>query len=133
VSTSERLCLAADVAENSLQRITLRENFDICVTRLNGQVYAVVDRCGHLNAPVSQGELDGEVVECPVHHAQFNLITGAVVRQPEVTELKPGAPIPSYKVAWSGGLEEMIRVIRLKRLKVTTKDDFLFVDLPDPE
>ncbi|HEY3117656.1 MAG TPA: Rieske 2Fe-2S domain-containing protein, partial [Chloroflexota bacterium] len=113
MSTSERLCLAADVAENSLQRITLRENFDVCVTRLNGQVYAVVDRCGHLNAPVSQGELDGEVVECPVHHAQFNLITGAVVRQPQTTELKPGEPIPRHKIAWSGGLEEMIRVIRL--------------------
>lgn len=129
----ERLCAVADVAENSLHRVTLRENFDICVARLNGGVYAVVDRCGHMNAALSRGEIEGDVVTCPVHHAQYSLTTGAVVREPQRTQREPGAEVPDYARAWAGGLEEMIRVIRLQRLKVTMKGDSLYVELPDPD
>ena len=57
MSTTERLCAVTDVAERSLQRITLHDEVDICVTRVNGQFYAVVDRCGHMNAPLSRGEV----------------------------------------------------------------------------
>lgn len=129
MSTIERLCAEADVAESSLQRITLRDKVDVCVTRLNGQFYAVVDRCGHMNAPLSRGELDGDVVTCPVHHAQYSLTTGAVVRPPDERS-GPSADGRIHSATARLGLDELVRVLRVKQFNVSTKDGSLFVELP---
>ena len=128
MSTTERLCAVADVAENSLQRITvldeLQDEVDICVTRLNGQVYAVIDRCGHMNAPMSRGELKGDVVNCPVHHAEYSLITGKLLRPADDREDEPGR-----RPRW-GGLRPFLKTLPLERLKVSERDGAIFVELP---
>ncbi|HEY3117533.1 MAG TPA: Rieske 2Fe-2S domain-containing protein [Chloroflexota bacterium] len=128
MSTTERLCPAADIAENSLQRITvldeLQDEVDVCVTRLNGQVYAVIDRCGHMNAPMSRGELQGDVVSCPVHHAEYSLITGKLLRPADDREDEPGR-----RPRW-GGLRPFLKTLPLERLKVSERDGAIFVELP---
>jgi 3-phenylpropionate/trans-cinnamate dioxygenase ferredoxin subunit len=129
VSTLERLCAEADIDENSLQRITVRDKLDLCVSRLNGQVYAVVDRCGHMNAPLSRGELEGDVVTCPVHHAQFSLATGAVVRRQDERS-GPSADGRVHSGTARLGLDDLVRVIEVKRFKVSAKDGSLYVELP---
>jgi len=126
--STERLCAEADVQENSLQRITLCNTIDICVTRLNGQVYAVIDRCGHRNAPLSRGELDGDVVTCPVHEGKFSLITGAVVQKPVDRDRSADSP----RAPWGRGIGEMVRTLDLERIEVTSSGGSLFVELPDP-
>ena len=126
MSTIERLCAEADIAENSLQRITLHDKLDICVTRLHGQVYAVIDRCGHRSAPLSHGELDGDVVTCPVHQAQFSLTTGAILHEPvERDHSEDSANAP-----WGNGIREMVRTLELEHLKVSASGGSLFVELP---
>ena len=38
--------------------------------------------CTHKQGPLSEGSLDGTTVTCPLHGAQFNVWTGAVLRGP---------------------------------------------------
>src|SRR5258707_379576 len=45
-------------------------------------VYAIADNCTHIGGPLNEGELDGEVLTCPWHGAQFNICTGKVLRGP---------------------------------------------------
>jgi 3-phenylpropionate/trans-cinnamate dioxygenase ferredoxin subunit len=46
-----------------------------------GDAYYVSDaRCPHLHGHLAKGKLDGAVVTCPLHHSQFNLADGSVVR-----------------------------------------------------
>lgn len=126
MSTIERLCAEADVPESSLQRITLHDEIDICVTRLNGRFYAVIDRCGHKNAPLSRGEVDGDVVTCPVHQAQYSLITGALVQPHQ--ERDHGADSPN--APWGNGIRDLVRTLDLEVLEVSTQDGSLFVEVP---
>ena len=54
----------------------------ICLTKIDDIVYAFTDNCTHISGPLNEGELDGEVLTCPWHGAQFNVCTGKVLRGP---------------------------------------------------
>ena len=54
----------------------------ICLAKVDGRVFAFTDNCTHISGPLNEGELDGEVLTCPWHGAQFNVTTGKVLRGP---------------------------------------------------
>ena len=49
---------------------------EILIANLEGNYYAVNNRCTHFQGKLSDGTLDGRVVTCPKHHASFDVITG---------------------------------------------------------
>src|SRR5437588_11713826 len=49
------------------------------LANVDGTFYAISDVCGHRNAPLSRGKLDGYLIECPLHYAQFDVRTGESV------------------------------------------------------
>jgi nitrite reductase/ring-hydroxylating ferredoxin subunit len=49
----------------------------VCVANVHGEVYAVQDRCPHLLAPLSAGDLNGASIVCPWHDSEFDMRTGA--------------------------------------------------------
>ena len=61
-----------------------------------GDVYAVGDRCSHAEASLSEGEVFGTEVECPLHGAVFDLTSGEALTFPAVR------PVPSYPTRVEG-------------------------------
>ena len=49
---------------------------EVLVANVGGKFYAISDRCGHMNALLSMGNLTGNTVTCPFHGAKFDIITG---------------------------------------------------------
>ncbi len=68
----------------------------IVLANVEGSFYALRDVCGHRNAPLSRGRLDGCLIECPLHFAQFDIRTGKFVDGPISTD------IPVYEVRVDG-------------------------------
>lgn len=60
----------------------------ILVSNVDGTIYACDNVCTHAGAPLSEGELDGEQVECPLHGSVFNVITGEVISAPADENLR---------------------------------------------
>jgi 3-phenylpropionate/trans-cinnamate dioxygenase ferredoxin subunit len=60
----------------------------VAVWHVDGNFYATTDVCTHEEASLSEGELEGEVVECPLHGARYNVRTGKVLALPAVTSLQ---------------------------------------------
>ena len=58
------------------------EGREIVVCNGNGRFYAVERRCGHMNSPLEMGTLDGTVLTCPMHCAQFDITTGEALAGP---------------------------------------------------
>ena len=58
------------------------EDEPVCLVKVDGAIYAFTDNCTHISGPLNEGELDGEVLTCPWHGAQFNVRTGKVLRGP---------------------------------------------------
>jgi nitrite reductase/ring-hydroxylating ferredoxin subunit len=52
---------------------------EIVLANVKGKIYAVSERCGHQNAPLSKGTLKENVITCPLHHAQFDVTTGKMI------------------------------------------------------
>ena len=59
----------------------------VCLTRVEGTIYAFTDNCTHISGPLNEGELEGCVVTCPWHGAQFDVRNGKVVRGPARQDL----------------------------------------------
>lgn len=68
----------------------------ITVANVDGEFLAFDDTCTHEESSLSEGELFGETVECPLHGAAFNIRTGAVESFPATV------PLPVYPVRVQG-------------------------------
>lgn len=71
----------ADVPPGSGKLVEV-EGKHIAVFNVGGRYYAIDDTCPHQGGPLSEGELEGEVVTCPWHGSTFNVTTGAVLTPP---------------------------------------------------
>jgi nitrite reductase/ring-hydroxylating ferredoxin subunit/uncharacterized membrane protein len=65
---------------------------DVLLTRHDGRIYAIADRCTHRSGSLSKGTLHDGCVTCPLHASIFRLEDGSVVRGPA------GAPEPVFDV-----------------------------------
>ncbi|EPH42104.1 putative 3-phenylpropionate/cinnamic acid dioxygenase ferredoxin subunit [Streptomyces aurantiacus JA 4570] len=65
----------------------------VAVFNADGALYAVDDTCSHQDASLSEGWLEGCLVECPLHAASFDLRTG----QP--TCLPARRPVRTHRVS----------------------------------
>lgn len=60
----------------------------IALCNVGGEIFAIDDICTHDGGPLDQGELLGDVIECPRHGARFNVRTGQVLALPAVRPLR---------------------------------------------
>ena len=63
---------------------------EILLANVEGRIHAMNNRCGHMNACLSDGVLNGNVVVCPFHSARFDVATGRKVGDPVLVR-PPGA------------------------------------------
>lgn len=61
---------------------------DVLVVRYGNEIYAIEDRCSHGDIPLSEGELDGCLVECWLHGSSFDVRTGAPTCLPATTPVR---------------------------------------------
>ena len=54
----------------------------VLLIRREGAVCALAHTCSHLGGPLSEGKLEGDVVQCPWHGSRFNVRDGSVVDGP---------------------------------------------------
>ena len=60
----------------------------VLLANVGGTIYACDNLCTHALAPLADGDLDGEQVECPLHGSVFNVTTGEVIDPPADESLR---------------------------------------------
>ena len=65
-------------------RIVYAGSLAIGVYNLNGEYFAIEDRCSHDDGPLAEGDFDAEegVAICPRHGATFDIRTGRALTLP---------------------------------------------------
>ena len=82
---------ASELAPGAMKWVAVdRER--VLLANVEGVFYALRDACGHRQAPLSKGTLDGYVIECPLHFATFDVRTGKLLSGPA------SADVPIYVV-----------------------------------
>jgi 3-phenylpropionate/trans-cinnamate dioxygenase ferredoxin component len=77
-----------DIPPGSVRVVTVGGQRVALCHAADGQFYAVEDRCSHDNAPLGQGPLEGDEIECPRHGARFDVRSGEVTCLPAVKAIK---------------------------------------------
>jgi len=96
MGTFVRVASAEDIPPGSAKLVDVAGK-RLAVFNVDGRFYAIDDTCPHRGGPLSEGELEGEVVTCPWHRSTFNVTTGAVLSAPA----RDG--VSRYAVQDSGG------------------------------
>ena len=71
----------AELEEGEMKRVDAG-GVSVLLVRLEGAVCALAHTCSHLGGPLSEGKLEGDVVQCPWHGSRFNVRDGSVVDGP---------------------------------------------------
>jgi len=81
------LCSTEEVAPGAALRIETG-GLAVAVFNLDGEFYVTDDACTHGPGLLSEGFIDGDVIECNFHNGQFNIKTGEVVSPPCMVPIK---------------------------------------------
>ena len=136
-----RTALDADELPAGAMRRVSFGDLDVLLAHTDRGIVAIDDRCPHMSAPLSIGDLVGCVVACPLHSGRFDLSTGEPVQMPTTGGLWPDG---HYEPVWTPpGREEkpdppgkkadarrLTRVRRLRYYPVRVVEGMIEVAIP---
>ncbi len=130
----------AELPDGTMRRVTVGE-LDVLLVNTERGIFATDDRCPHMSAPLSIGELDGCIVGCPLHEGRFDLVSGDTAQMPTTGGLEADG---AYHPVWSppdkepkpdapGVKAEARRLTRVRRIRyypVRIRDGIIEVAIP---
>src|SRR5262249_49340125 len=85
--TKIELCNASDVDVGAVLKVE-KDDLTLAIFNLDGEFFVTDDHCTHGPGSLSEGFVEGDVVECNFHGGQVNIRTGAVVGPPCMVPIK---------------------------------------------
>ncbi len=119
-----------EVPEGSMKHVE-KGDAEILLANVGGKIYAASDRCGHMNARLSMGKLQGTTVICPLHASQFDVTTGKNVKEPALTSIPGAEKVPELK-KYSECLDKIIAPVKtydLPTFDVKVEGESILVDI----
>lgn len=91
-----RICGKGEIPKGQMVPIEIAGLPPLAAFNVDGRVYVTSNVCTHNVAILTDGFLDGEIVECPLHGGCFNVKTG------EATQFPCERPLKVYSVIVEG-------------------------------
>lgn len=76
-----QVALKEDLALGNMKAVEVKGK-SILLANLDGEYYAMGNKCTHRGCNLSKGILTGEIIKCPCHGSRFNIKTGEAVGGP---------------------------------------------------
>lgn len=90
------LAAESEIPEGGIKIVQAGE-ISVALCKVEGQVYAVENKCSHDDGPLGEGDLEGYAIICPRHGAKFDVRNGEVLRMPAAF------PCRAFSVKVEGG------------------------------
>ena len=74
-------CKTTEIVSGQMKKITV-DGKEIIVSNVDGNYFAIDDTCTHSGASLSEGKLEGSIVTCDWHGAQFDCKNGKLIKFP---------------------------------------------------
>ena len=91
-----KACDTGELDEDDVVEVTI-EGRSYALYRISAGYFATDGRCTHEQAPLADGFVSGDTVECAKHNARFHIPSGKALRKPALHDLG------SYPVRLEGG------------------------------
>lgn len=83
-----KVCDVTDVAPGEMLAVEHDDLPPVALYNVEGSFFATSNICTHAIAILTEGYLDGEIIECPLHGGTFNVKTGEAIEFPCEEDLK---------------------------------------------
>jgi len=122
--------LANEIAKGGMKAIELNGN-EIVVCNNDGKYYSVQRRCGHMNAPLDLGTLDGIYLTCPMHCAQFDITNGEALSGPVPPDISHEimSPVIGKYMQNIGKLMEQVKTVSIQTFKTKVENGWVFIEI----
>ena len=107
----EKVCEIIDVPKGTMKGFTVKDK-QILVANVDGDFFAMDAICSHMRGYLPSGKFEKNIVVCPVHHANFDVTTGKVVKD-----------VPRLMRMMIHGAKD------LQTYKISIKDNSVFIEL----
>ncbi|MGB3407499.1 MAG: non-heme iron oxygenase ferredoxin subunit [Jannaschia sp.] len=87
------ICAKTDVDDGAVIRVD-HDDLELAVYHVDGVFYVTDNVCTHGPGELSEGFLEGHVIECDFHQGKFDIRDGAVVAPPCIVAIKTYKVIP---------------------------------------
>ena len=77
------VALTTDLRPGTMKAVTA-DGKQILLANVNGNYFAIQQKCPHMGGDLSKGKLNGAIVTCPRHAAAFNVTTGEAVERASI-------------------------------------------------
>jgi nitrite reductase/ring-hydroxylating ferredoxin subunit len=128
--TFVKAILAAEIAPGGMKAVELSGR-ELVLCNCEGQFHALDRRCGHMNAPLEMGTLDGPILTCAMHCARFHVVTGEALAGPVPPHLG-NEPVPPGMRAYLqniGMLMQHVRTESIRKYAVKVEAGWVWVEL----
>lgn len=84
-----------EIKEGKMKPVTA-DGKQVLLIRKDGQIFAIENRCPHMNCPLQGGTLQDYMIKCPCHSWTFDIRTGAYIASDKIrvnvyeTQVKDG-------------------------------------------
>ena len=82
-----RVAAVSEVPVGGLRAVST-DRGAIVLANVDGDIYALEDRCSHQDYPLSAGELEDDELECSFHGARFDVSSGRALQLPAITPVR---------------------------------------------
>ena len=119
-----------EIPSGSMKHVELNGR-EILIANLDGKFYALNDRCSHTNAPLSMGNIQGNIVTCPLHGARFDITTGKKMSDPKFPSLETNSLPENLQkyMEYAGRLLSQIKTYDQEIYEVKVEDNRVKVKL----
>jgi 3-phenylpropionate/trans-cinnamate dioxygenase ferredoxin subunit len=83
----EKITTVDDISVGGMKSFIIKDK-EILIVNVNGEFFALDNRCSHMGGNLSEGTLDGDVVVCPRHGSRFNVRNGEAVKGPKILVIR---------------------------------------------
>jgi nitrite reductase/ring-hydroxylating ferredoxin subunit len=104
-----------EIAPDGMKSVEL-DGHQIVICNCGGTYFAFQRRCGHMNAPLELGTLDGKIVTCPMHCAQFDVTTGQALCGPVPADMG-NASLPPLLAAFMQNVGALMKHVRTESIR----------------
>ncbi len=87
MSEARQIGVVSDVPPGTARQFEIGDELIVVVNTVEG-LFAIEDRCSHADVALSEGEVDGCLIECWLHGSAFDVRTGIPTSLPAMTPVK---------------------------------------------
>ena len=70
-----------EIKPNQIKQVSI-DGKDIVIINIDGNYFAINDTCTHAGGSLSEGKVEGSIITCDWHGAQFDCKSGKLVKFP---------------------------------------------------